>query len=224
MWTTFLHRTTILTRNHDSLVSFIFVSSVQFNLDKEAGDRQIYHRYCLERAAAHCAHVFTTVSHITAVEAEHLLKRKPGSLYYRMSVDMIQRLDLRSYFFIDAFVFDSQTLLLPMASMWKSSQPCTSFKISTLRARVAFRSSSEDISTGQGPHSGDTWHHITTKSKLQHLQVVLGLMLHVCIHCHSSQSRGEWEYLHVVKSGTTVFQQEKIKHFWASYFYYILTV
>uniref|UniRef100_A0A7N8X2W7 Glycogen [starch] synthase n=1 Tax=Mastacembelus armatus TaxID=205130 RepID=A0A7N8X2W7_9TELE len=49
----------------------------EFNLDKEAGDRQIYHRYCLERAAAHCAHVFTTVSQITAIEAEHLLKRKP---------------------------------------------------------------------------------------------------------------------------------------------------
>uniref|UniRef100_A0A8P4KQZ2 Glycogen [starch] synthase n=1 Tax=Dicentrarchus labrax TaxID=13489 RepID=A0A8P4KQZ2_DICLA len=48
-----------------------------FNVDKEAGDRQIYHRYCLERAAAHCAHVFTTVSQITAIEAEHLLKRKP---------------------------------------------------------------------------------------------------------------------------------------------------
>lgn len=51
---------------------------IQFNVDKEAGDRQIYHRYCLERAAAHCAHVFTTVSQITAIEAEHLLKRKPG--------------------------------------------------------------------------------------------------------------------------------------------------
>lgn len=51
---------------------------VQFNVDKEAGDRQIYHRYCLERAAARCAHVFTTVSQITAIEAEHLLKRKPG--------------------------------------------------------------------------------------------------------------------------------------------------
>uniref|UniRef100_A0A672GCK8 Glycogen [starch] synthase n=1 Tax=Salarias fasciatus TaxID=181472 RepID=A0A672GCK8_SALFA len=49
----------------------------EFNVDKEAGDRQIYHRYCLERAAAHCAHVFTTVSQITAIEAEHLLKRKP---------------------------------------------------------------------------------------------------------------------------------------------------
>ncbi|RUS84324.1 hypothetical protein EGW08_007918 [Elysia chlorotica] len=49
----------------------------KFNLDKEAGDRQIYHRYCMERAAVHCSHVFTTVSEITGVEAEHLLKRKP---------------------------------------------------------------------------------------------------------------------------------------------------
>ncbi|XP_070350484.1 glycogen [starch] synthase, liver isoform X2 [Equus asinus] len=49
----------------------------QFNIDKEAGERQIYHRYCMERAAVHCAHVFTTVSEITAIEAEHMLKRKP---------------------------------------------------------------------------------------------------------------------------------------------------
>lgn len=54
------------------------VCRLQFDVDKEAGDRQIYHRYCLERAAVHCAHVFTTVSQITAIEAEHLLKRKPG--------------------------------------------------------------------------------------------------------------------------------------------------
>ena len=43
----------------------------------EAGKRKIYHRYCLERAAAHLSHVFTTVSDITAQEAEHLIKRKP---------------------------------------------------------------------------------------------------------------------------------------------------
>ncbi|XP_068611277.1 glycogen [starch] synthase, liver [Brachionichthys hirsutus] len=49
----------------------------KFDIDKEAGERQIYHRYCLERAAVHCAHVFTTVSQITAVEAQHLLHRKP---------------------------------------------------------------------------------------------------------------------------------------------------
>lgn len=51
-----------------------------FSEDEEAGRRGIYHRYCLERAAAHCAHVFTTVSHITAYEAEHLLKRKPDGV------------------------------------------------------------------------------------------------------------------------------------------------
>ncbi|KAK9702934.1 glycogen synthase isoform 1 [Basidiobolus ranarum] len=51
-----------------------------FDVDHEAGKRGIYHRYCLERASAHCADVFTTVSHITAYEAEHLLKRKPDGV------------------------------------------------------------------------------------------------------------------------------------------------
>ncbi|TNN45333.1 Glycogen [starch] synthase, liver [Liparis tanakae] len=49
----------------------------KFDVDKEAGERQIYHRCCLERSAAHCAHVFTAVSQITAVEARHLLHRTP---------------------------------------------------------------------------------------------------------------------------------------------------
>ena len=31
----------------------------------------------MERAAAHCAHIFTTVSQITSYEAQHLLQRKP---------------------------------------------------------------------------------------------------------------------------------------------------
>ncbi|XP_075459047.1 glycogen [starch] synthase, liver [Ascaphus truei] len=48
----------------------------QFEIDREAGERQIYHRYCMERASVHCAHVFTTVSQITGIEAEHMLKRK----------------------------------------------------------------------------------------------------------------------------------------------------
>jgi len=48
-----------------------------FNIDEEAGKRQIYHRYCMERAATHLAHTFTTVSEITGLEAVHLLKRKP---------------------------------------------------------------------------------------------------------------------------------------------------
>lgn len=50
------------------------------DIDLEAGKRGIYHRYCLERAAAHSADVFTTVSHITAYEAEHLLCRKPDGV------------------------------------------------------------------------------------------------------------------------------------------------
>ncbi|NWU03760.1 GYS2 protein, partial [Urocynchramus pylzowi] len=49
----------------------------RFDIDKEAGERQIYHRYCMERASVHCAHVFTTVSQITATEAEHMLKKSP---------------------------------------------------------------------------------------------------------------------------------------------------
>eukprot|EP00092_Neocalanus_flemingeri_P016457 GFUD01017807.1.p1 GENE.GFUD01017807.1~~GFUD01017807.1.p1 ORF type:complete len:684 (-),score=164.27 GFUD01017807.1:91-2142(-) len=47
------------------------------NVDEEAGKRKIYHRYCIERATAHLAHVFTTVSDITAEEASHLIKRRP---------------------------------------------------------------------------------------------------------------------------------------------------
>ncbi|XP_068238022.1 glycogen [starch] synthase isoform X1 [Palaemon carinicauda] len=49
----------------------------KFNIDEEAGKRGIYHRYCMERCAVHLAHTFTTVSEITGVEAENLLKRKP---------------------------------------------------------------------------------------------------------------------------------------------------
>nr|XP_027230166.1 glycogen [starch] synthase-like isoform X1 [Penaeus vannamei] len=49
----------------------------RFNIDEEAGKRGIYHRYCMERCAVHLSNTFTTVSEITGVEAEHLLKRKP---------------------------------------------------------------------------------------------------------------------------------------------------
>lgn len=58
-------------------VFFVSLLLLQINVDEEAGKRQIYHRYCMERAATHLAHVFTTVSDITGYEAEHLLKRKP---------------------------------------------------------------------------------------------------------------------------------------------------
>ncbi|CAH8533756.1 unnamed protein product [Schistosoma guineensis] len=55
----------------------IFGALVAWFLKEEAGDRNIYHRYCLERAAVHCAHVFTTVSKITGLESKFLLRREP---------------------------------------------------------------------------------------------------------------------------------------------------
>ena len=77
--------TTIFTTHATLLGRYLCAGSVDFynnlayfDVDHEAGKRGIYHRYCIERSSAHCADVFTTVSHITAYESEHLLKRKPG--------------------------------------------------------------------------------------------------------------------------------------------------
>ncbi|KAL8667868.1 MAG: hypothetical protein Q9202_000333 [Teloschistes flavicans] len=79
--------TTIFTTHATLLGRYLCAGSVDFynnleyfDVDAEAGKRGIYHRYCIERAAAHAADVFTTVSHITAFEAEHLLKRKPDGV------------------------------------------------------------------------------------------------------------------------------------------------
>lgn len=75
---------TVFTTHATLLGRYLCASSVdlynnlpKFDLDKEAGDRNIYHRYCLERAAAHCAHTFTTVSKITGLESKYLLRREP---------------------------------------------------------------------------------------------------------------------------------------------------
>ncbi|KAL0081631.1 glycosyltransferase family 3 protein [Phycomyces blakesleeanus] len=79
--------TTIFTTHATLLGRYLCAGSVDFynnlrgfDVDQEAGKRGIYHRYCIERAAAHCSDVFTTVSHITAYESEHLLKRKPDGV------------------------------------------------------------------------------------------------------------------------------------------------
>ena len=79
--------TTIFTTHATLLGRYLCAGSVDFynnlqyfDVDHEAGKRGIYHRYCIERSAAHCTDVFTTVSHITAYEAEHLLKRKPDGV------------------------------------------------------------------------------------------------------------------------------------------------
>ncbi|NNM86799.1 MAG: glycosyltransferase [Phycisphaerales bacterium] len=47
------------------------------NPDHAAGHYRIYPRYCIERGAAHCCDVFTTVSDVTSLEAEKMLQRKP---------------------------------------------------------------------------------------------------------------------------------------------------
>ncbi|KAF9819264.1 hypothetical protein IEO21_02303 [Rhodonia placenta] len=79
--------TTVFTTHATLLGRYLCAGSVDFynnlqyfDVDHEAGKRGIYHRYCVERSAAHCADVFTTVSHITAYESEHLLKRKPDGV------------------------------------------------------------------------------------------------------------------------------------------------
>lgn len=79
--------TTIFTTHATLLGRYLCAGSVDFynnlqffDVDSEAGKRGIYHRYCIERAAAHACDVFTTVSHITAFESEHLLKRKPDGV------------------------------------------------------------------------------------------------------------------------------------------------
>lgn len=79
--------TTIFTTHATLLGRYLCAGSTDFynnlkyfDVDAEAGKRGIYHRYCIERSATHCADVFTTVSHITAYESEHLLKRKPDGV------------------------------------------------------------------------------------------------------------------------------------------------
>ena len=49
----------------------------QINPDAEAARYNIFPRFAIERAAAHAAMVFTTVSQVTSFEAEKLLGRKP---------------------------------------------------------------------------------------------------------------------------------------------------
>lgn len=45
--------------------------------DQAAQHYMIWSKYAIERAASHSAHIFTTVSEVTAREAEYLLGRKP---------------------------------------------------------------------------------------------------------------------------------------------------
>uniref|UniRef100_A0A914HA44 Glycogen [starch] synthase n=1 Tax=Globodera rostochiensis TaxID=31243 RepID=A0A914HA44_GLORO len=78
--TLFTTHATLLGRHLCASGADLYNNLATFDMDREAGRLQIYHRYCLERAAVNMAHVFTTVSEITGLEAEYLLKRKPDIL------------------------------------------------------------------------------------------------------------------------------------------------
>lgn len=51
-----------------------------YNADREARHFNVVPQHSIERAAAHGAHVFTTVSQVTGEECVHLLGRKPDDL------------------------------------------------------------------------------------------------------------------------------------------------
>ncbi|MGB7158519.1 MAG: glycosyltransferase, partial [Tepidisphaeraceae bacterium] len=79
--------TTIFTTHATLLGRYLASDSPEFynhlpfiNPDEQAGKYNIWPRYAIERAAAHASVVFTTVSEVTAHEAERLLGRKPDAI------------------------------------------------------------------------------------------------------------------------------------------------
>ncbi|VDK86349.1 unnamed protein product [Litomosoides sigmodontis] len=72
------------TQSNDAVIfGFMVAMFLKHFLDsyRNSGYRSlIYHQYCMERVACHMAHVFTTVSEITGIEAEHLIHQEPDIL------------------------------------------------------------------------------------------------------------------------------------------------
>jgi glycogen(starch) synthase len=134
-----------------------------FNLDKEAGDRGIYHRYCMERAAAHCSHVFTTVSRITSYEAEFLLQRKPdiitanglsvkkfSALHEFQNLHALSKEKINNFIrghFYDHYDFDiDKTLYLFSAGRYEfSNKGCDMFIESLARLNHKLKESGSDV-------------------------------------------------------------------------------
>lgn len=106
---TITYKTSIATKR---LASVDFIIGRRFYLDKSCkvdvfNDSSF--RYCIERAAAHLCHTFTTVSDITGKEAEHLIKRKadiitPNGLNVVRDLHEFQNLHARSKEKINEFV------------------------------------------------------------------------------------------------------------------------
>ncbi len=79
--------TTLFTTHATLLGRYIAGDSQHFyehlpflNGDEQAGKYQIWPKFAIERAAAHASTVFTTVSEVTAFEAERLLGRRPDAI------------------------------------------------------------------------------------------------------------------------------------------------
>jgi glycogen(starch) synthase len=73
--TVFTTHATLLGRYLASDNPYFYAHLAFVDPDKEAAHFNIYPRFALERAAAHASTVFTTVSEVTAIEAEKLLGR-----------------------------------------------------------------------------------------------------------------------------------------------------
>jgi glycogen synthase len=78
--TVFTTHATILGRTLASNDIDLFSAFRQINPDEEAKKYGISSKYSIEKNSARQASIFTTVSQITAIEAEHLLGRKPEIL------------------------------------------------------------------------------------------------------------------------------------------------
>jgi glycogen(starch) synthase len=75
--TVFTTHATLLGRYIASNDPNFYQNLASFDADAMARHYNIWPKYSIERAAAHSAHVFTTVSEVTARESEYLLGRKP---------------------------------------------------------------------------------------------------------------------------------------------------
>lgn len=75
--TVFTTHATLLGRYNASNDPHFYANLSSINPDESARHFTIWSKYALERAAAHSAHIFTTVSEVTAREAAQLLGRRP---------------------------------------------------------------------------------------------------------------------------------------------------
>ena len=78
--TVFTTHATLLGRYLANGNPFFYDHLAFVNPDREAAKFNIHPRFAIERAAAHAAHLFTTVSEVTSTEAEKLLGRRPDAI------------------------------------------------------------------------------------------------------------------------------------------------